>query len=156
MRKADMAVALGLLGLAMLVAWESLQLNIGWGLNGPEGGFFPFWLAVGLGVCCTIILSRAIWQASPTWSQPFVRWGGWVPTLKVALPATAMVVLTQMIGLYPAAALYIAFYMRWIGRHHWLLVLAVSLCIPLGSYFLFDKWFLIPMPKGWWGEYLGL
>jgi hypothetical protein len=79
-----------------------------------------------------------------------------VPTLKVALPATAMVVLTQMIGLYPAAALYIACYMRWIGRHHWLLVLAVSLCIPLGSYFLFDKWFLIPMPKGWWGEYLGL
>jgi hypothetical protein len=79
-----------------------------------------------------------------------------VPVLKVALPATAMVLLTQMIGLYPAAALYIAFYMRWIGRHHWLLVLAVSLCIPFGSYFLFDKWFLIPMPKGWWGEYLGL
>ena len=41
MRKADIAVALCLLGLAVLVAWESLQLNIGWGLNGPEGGFFP-------------------------------------------------------------------------------------------------------------------
>jgi hypothetical protein len=142
--------------LAVLVAWESLQLNIGWGLNGPEGGFFPFWLAVGLGVCCTIILAQTLWQVSPTWYQPFVRQGGWVPMLKVALPATAMVLLTQMIGLYPAAALYIAFYMRWIGRHHWLLVLAVSLCIPLGSYFLFDKWFLIPMPKGWWGEYFGL
>jgi hypothetical protein len=156
MRKADIAVALCLLGLAVLVAWESLQLNIGWGLNGPEGGFFPFWLAIGLGVCCTIILAQTLWQVSPTWYQPFVRRGGWAPMLQVALPATAMVVLTQMIGLYPAAALYIAFYMRWIGRHHWLLVLAVSLCVPLGSYFLFDKWFLIPMPKGWWGEYLGL
>ena len=156
MRQADIAVALCLLGLAVLVAWESLQLNISWGLNGPEGGFFPFWLAVGLGVCGTIILTQAIWQAAPTRRQPFVRRGGWVPLLQVALPATALVVLTQMIGLYPAAALYIAFYMRWMGRHHWLLVLAVSLCIPLGSYFLFDKWFLIPMPKGWWGAHLGL
>ena len=69
--------------------------------------------------------------------------------LKVALPATAMVALTETIGLYPAAALYIAFCMRWLGRHHWLLVLTLSLGIPLGSYFLFDKWFLIPMPKGW-------
>jgi hypothetical protein len=76
--------------------------------------------------------------------------------LTVALPALALVVLTEMIGLYLAAALYIGFNMRWIGRHHWLLVLALSLGIPLGSYFLFDKWFLIPMPKGWWGAYLGL
>ena len=156
MRQADIAFALCLLGLAVLVARESLQLNIGWGLNGPEGGFFPFWLAVGLGVCSMSILVRAIWQASSTLHQPLVRKGGWVPLLKVAIPATVMVALTELIGLYLAAALYIAFYMRGIGRHHWLLVLAVSICIPLGSYFLFDKWFLIPMPKGWWGAYLGL
>jgi hypothetical protein len=74
----------------------------------------------------------------------------------VALPAVALVALTEMIGLYLAAVLYIGFTMRYIGRHHWLLVLTLSIGIPLGSYFLFDKWFLIPMPKGWWGEHLGL
>jgi hypothetical protein len=155
MRQADIVCALCLLGLALLVAWESLQLHIGWGLNGPEGGFFPFWLAVGLGVCCTVILTQAIWPAVPALLQPFVKPGGWVPLLQVALPATTLVVLTGMIGLYPAAALYIAFYMRWIGRYNWPFVLAVGICIPLGSYFLFDKWFLIPMPKGWWGAYFG-
>lgn len=41
MRQADIVFALGLLVLAGLVARESLALNIGWGLNGPEGGFFP-------------------------------------------------------------------------------------------------------------------
>jgi putative tricarboxylic transport membrane protein len=46
--------------------------------------------------------------------------------------------------------------MRWVGQHRWPLVLGVSICLPLGSYFLFDKWFLIPMPKGLWGEHLGL
>jgi putative tricarboxylic transport membrane protein len=156
MRQADIVCALCLLGLAMLVAWESLKLHVGWGLNGPEGGFFPFWLAVGLGVCCMSILAQAIWHVAPALLQPFVKPEGWVPLLQVALPATAMVVLTEIIGLYLAAALYIAFYMRWIGRYNWPLVLAISICIPLGSYFLFDKWFLIPMPKGWWGAHLGL
>ena len=37
-----------------------------------------------------------------------------------------------------------------------LIALAVSIGLPLGSYFLFDKWFMIPMPKGLWGEHLGL
>jgi hypothetical protein len=41
MHNADIVFALCLLGLAVLVAWESLTLNIGWGLNGPESGFFP-------------------------------------------------------------------------------------------------------------------
>ena len=156
MRQADIVCALCLLGLAMLVAWESLQLNVGWGLNGPEGGFFPFWLAVGLGVCCAVILAQAIWHVTPALRQPFVKPQGWIPLLQVALPAAAMVLLTEIVGLYPAAALYIAFYMRWIGRYDWPSVLAVSICIPLGSYFLFDKWFLIPMPKGWWGAHFGL
>jgi putative tricarboxylic transport membrane protein len=156
MRKADVGFALILLGIAVLVAWESLQLDIGWGLNGPAGGFFPFWLAVGLAICCLVILGQAFLNTSPAVRQPLVKPGGWVPILKVAAPATAMVALTEMIGLYPAAALYIGFYMRWVGKHHWLLVLAVSLGVPLGSYVIFHKWFLIPMPTGWWGEYLGL
>jgi len=41
MRKADIVFAFGLLVLAGLAAWESLALHIGWGINGPEGGFFP-------------------------------------------------------------------------------------------------------------------
>jgi putative tricarboxylic transport membrane protein len=156
MRKADVGVALLLLALAILVAWEALKLDIGWGVNGPEGGFFPFWLAVGLGVCCSVILAKALGSTAAALRQPLVRPGGWLPILKVALPATAMVALTEMIGLYPAAALYIGVYMRWIGKHDWLLVLAVSLGVPLCSYAIFDAWFLIPMPKGRWGEYLGL
>jgi hypothetical protein len=156
MRRADIGFALILLVLAVLVAWESLRLDIGWGLNGPKGGFFPFWLAVGLACCCLVILVQAFRSTFPTLRQPLVRPGGWVPLFKVAGPATAMVALTEMIGLYLAAALYIGFYMRWIGKHHWLLVLAVSLGVPLSSYVIFDKWFLIPMPKGWWGEHLSL
>ena len=156
MRQADIVFALGLLVLAGLVARESLALHIGWGINGPEGGFFPFWLAVGLALCSLVILGQAIWPAAPALRKPLVASGGWAPLLTVALPAITMVALAECIGLYPATALYLAFSMRWVGQHRWPLVLAVSLGLPLGSYFLFDKWFLLPMPKGLWGEHLGL
>jgi len=98
--------------LAGLVAWESLALNIGWGINGPEGGFFPFWLALGLGVCSLVILAQAVRHAVPALHKPLVASGGWAPLLTVAIPAIAMVALSEFIGLYPGTALYLAFYMR--------------------------------------------
>jgi putative tricarboxylic transport membrane protein len=156
MRTADIIVAIALLGLALLTAWESLQLDIGWGLNGPKGGFFPFWLAVGLAFCGVCILLQAVWHAAPHMPQPFIKRSGWVPVLKVALPAMAMVALTALIGLHLAAALYLGVYMRWIGKHRWPLVLTVSILVPLCSYLVFDRWFLLPIPKGVWGERFGL
>jgi len=156
MRKADIACGLALLILGGLVLWESLKLKIGWGLNGPEGGFFPFWLAAGLVICSGAILLKAFFLDSPHGRLPFVRKGGWVPVVKVAIPAFGMVALTEAVGLYPAAAVYLAVYMRWIGRHRWITILLVSILLPVASYFIFDKWFLIPMPKGYWTVISGL
>ena len=70
------------------------------------------------------------------------------PVLRVVLPAALMVFLTQYIGLYVAAALYMAFYMRLIGKHRWRTVLLISILLPAGFYYVFDKLFLIPMPSG--------
>ncbi len=156
MRKADIACGLVLLLMGGLVMWESLKLKIGWGLNGPEGGFFPFWLAVGLVVCSAIVVIQAFLSGSLSGNQPFVRKGGWIPVIKVAIPAFGMVALTEAIGLYPAAALYLALYMRWIGKHRWTTIALVSILLPVVSYFVFDKWFLIPMPKGHWPWISGL
>ena len=156
MWKADIACGLVLLLLGGLVLWGSLTLKIGWGLNGPESGFFPFWLAVGLVICSGAIVLKAFFLGSSYTDRPFVRKGGWVPVVKVAVPAFGMVALTEAIGLYPAAAIYLAVYMRWIGRHRWVTILLVSILLPVASYFLFDKWFLIPMPKGYWTVISGL
>lgn len=156
MRKADIACGLALLLAGGLVMWESLKLKIGWGLNGPEAGFFPFWLATGLVVCSAIVVVKASRDLFLSGQIPFVKQGGWVPVVKVALPAFVMVALTEAFGLYPAAVVYLAVYMRWIGKHRWITTLSVSLLLPLSSYFVFDKWFLIPMPKGYWTWISGL
>ena len=80
-------------------------------------------------------------------AAPFVSREAVGPVLKMLLPATALVVLTQVIGLYVAAALYMGFYMRWIGRHSWLAV-AVRRWLPVVTFVIFEQWFLVPMPKG--------
>jgi hypothetical protein len=150
MRKAEITCGLALLALGILVIRESLKLNIGWGLNGPEAGFFPFWLALGLVICSAAVVLEAFLNPKTAARRPFISREGIVPVLKVALPAFGMVALTEAIGLYPAALIYLAVYMRWIGKHRWLTTAAISILVPVASYFIFDKWFLIPMPKGQW------
>ena len=38
-----------------------------------------------------------------------------------------MVLFTEYIGLYLAAGIYLAVYMRWIGKHRWVTVLILSI-----------------------------
>jgi uncharacterized membrane protein len=66
-----------------------------------------------------------------------------------------MVVLIQPAGLYVASALYIGFYMRWGGRHGWTAVVLCAVGIPLVTFLAFEKWFLVPMPKGPLETWLG-
>jgi putative tricarboxylic transport membrane protein len=75
--------------------------------------------------------------------------------LQVFWPAAAMVLLTRFVGLYVASALYIGFYMRWVGRHSWFAVVTLSVAIPVITFFTFELWFLVPMPKGPLEAWLG-
>jgi len=153
MRAADLTTTLVLLALAGLVLVDSVRLGIGWGTDGPKSGFFPFWLAVMSIVACVLI---AIQAARSKTGKPFLTREQAGPVLKVILPATGMVVATQLVGLYVGAALYIALYMRWIGRHAWWLVLVLSVFIPVVTFVIFERWFLVPMPKGPLEHWLGL
>jgi hypothetical protein len=38
--------------------------------------------------------------------------------------------------------------MRWVGRHSWLAVVGLGIAIPVVTFLIFEKWFLVPMPKG--------
>jgi hypothetical protein len=134
---------------------EGLRLGIGWGTDGPKAGFFPFWLGVGLAVSSGVVLSRVAMTRTGAFSKPFVDPGKLGPVLTVLIPAAGMVILTQVLGLYVASALYLGTYMRWIGRHRWTLVVPVSLGVPILTFFIFEKWFLVPMPKGPLEAWLG-
>jgi putative tricarboxylic transport membrane protein len=152
MRVADLVTASVIMLLGGVVVYDAVRLGIGWGTDGPKSGFFPFWLGVLLLVMCAGLLIQAALRAE---SRPFITREQLGPVLKVLWPAVAMVVLMQWIGLYVASALYIGFYMRWIGRHSWLAVVGLAVGVPLVAFIIFEKWFLVPMPKGPLEAWLG-
>jgi putative tricarboxylic transport membrane protein len=152
MRAADLVTALALIGLGVIVIVDALRLGIGWGLEGPQSGFFPFWLAVGMVIAATVILAQTL-RRGP--SGAFVTVARLRPVLAVLLPATAMVLIMEGLGLYVASALYLAFYMRWEGRHTWPTIVALGVGIPIVTFVVFERWFLVPMPKGPLEAWLG-
>jgi putative tricarboxylic transport membrane protein len=152
MRTADLTTALILIAGGALVIWDSLRLGIGWGSDGPQSGFFPFWLAVLLVGACAVIAVQAHRRAR---DRPFVTRQQLRPVLSTLLPSAAFVVLTQFIGLYVATMLFMGFYMRWIGRYGWVLVVGISVLFPIAIFVIFEKWFLVPMPKGPLEAWLG-
>jgi putative tricarboxylic transport membrane protein len=152
MRTADLVTALALMAVGVLVLADALRLGIGWGTDGPRSGFFPFWLAVLLLICCVAIAIQA-WRRQS--DKLFVSRDGVAPVLKMLLPAAAAVMATQFLGLYVAIALYMGLYMRWIGRHSWLAVALMSVAFPVVTFVVFERWFLVPMPKGPLETWLG-
>jgi hypothetical protein len=76
--------------------------------------------------------------------------------LSVIIPTTVYVFLVPYLGLYVASFLLIALFMRWLGHYGWPLVAGVSIGVPVLAFFMFEKWFLVPLPKGPLEDWLGL
>jgi len=152
MRAAELITASVLMLLGGIVIFDAVRLGFRWGADGPQSGFFPFWLALIMVVSCGIIFIQAAFDQT---HKSFVSREQLVPVLKVLLPAAAAVVLMQYVGLYVASAIYMGFYMRWVGRHAWLTVFVLAIAIPVATFLVFEKWFLVPMPKGPLEAWLG-
>jgi hypothetical protein len=45
--------------------------------------------------------------------------------------------------------------MRWIGRYPWVAAVALGIAFPVVTFLVFEKWFLVPMPKGPLETWLG-
>jgi len=158
MRAVDSMTAALLMLLSAAVIYEALRLGAGWGSEGPESGFFPFWLAILLALVSIVLFVQALRTRS---QEPFVTREQLIPVLKVLGPLAGFVLITDPpgpwsgLGLYVAAGLYLGFYMRWVGGHDWRTVVALATLIPVLTFLIFETWFLVPMPKGpvesWFG-----
>ena len=155
MRKADIVVSVMFLSLGIIMMVDSVRLGFKWGMNGPESGFFPFYLAVGLIICSLLVLRKvsAEYKKGVT-DKLLMPEGALKSILWVVIPATVMIVITEFVGLHIAAGVYLAFYMRAVGKIGWGTTLIVSILVPVSLYITFDKFFLVPLPQGLWGAKL--
>ena len=63
-------------------------------------------------------------------------------------PTVGFVVLIEFLGIYVAAAIFISFFMVWLGRYSLIKAIPVGVAVPAALFWLFEIMFLIPLPKG--------
>jgi len=152
-RHVEMGVAavMGLLGAITVVG--SLQVGIGWAAEGPQSGFFPFWIGI-------LIVAASGYNFVRAFAVPgrklFADWGQIRQVLKVVWPMAIYVGAVPWLGIYVSSALLMMGFMRWLGRYGWALTLGVSIGLQILAYLTFERWFLVPLPKGPLEDWLGL
>ena len=152
-RSMEIAVAAITFALGALVVADSLRLGSGWGDDGPKAGYFPFY--IGLIICIGSIVN-AVMAVRDHKAGSFVSRGQLRDVLRALVPMVLFVGLIGFLGLYLAGAVYIAFFMRWIGKYSWVKVAVVSLGTTGAFFVLFDLWFKVPLVKGPLEALLGL
>jgi putative tricarboxylic transport membrane protein len=151
-RAVEIGVAIAMLLFAAIVMYGAWLAGINWGAEGPRAGFFPFYVGLSILLATLVNLAHAL---SSDRTKLFAEWGQLRQVLSVVIPTAVYVALVPWIGLYVASFLLIAVFMKWLGRYTWVLTLGVAIAVPLIAFLLFERWFLVPLPKGPIEEMLG-
>lgn len=150
----ELIVALLLAAIAVLVITDSVRVGTGWADDGPRAGYFPFYIGLAL-------LGSSVWIAL----GQLRRWHALTPfttraeagrVLSVLWPMVLYVALIKVLGIYVASAVLIAWFMTRHGRHGIAARVAVPIGVPIAVFAVFERWFLVPLPKGPLEALLGL
>jgi putative tricarboxylic transport membrane protein len=150
----DTIVAAILMGVGALVMVSSYELGAGWSPTGPESGYFPFYIGGLILLSSTATLLATLFTRSPN-RTPFAESERFGRVLQVLIPSFIFAFAIDYIGIYVAGGLFIAFFMWWLGKYPLLKVVLVSVLVPLVLFFVFELWFLVPLPKGPLEAYFG-
>ena len=145
----EIVVAAAFLAFGAVVVWDSRRLGSQWGSDGPQAGYFPYYIGLFICVSAIVNLYSGITKAS---GKPFVMWGQLRMILIVMVPCVIYVGLVANpwygLGIYVASALFIAFFMRFLGKYGWAKIAAVSVGTMVVFFLMFEVWFKVPLPKG--------
>ncbi len=146
-RAVEIGVALFTLAIGVIILIGSLSAGIGWSFEGPQAGFFPFYISLFvIGASCINLFQVA--RAELSGGRPFATWEELRRVMSVVIPTAIYVVLVPNLGIYVSSILLIGVFMMWLGRYDWKMTLPLAIGIPAIAYLVFERWFLIPLPKG--------
>ncbi|QTL04899.1 tripartite tricarboxylate transporter TctB family protein [Aquabacter sp. L1I39] len=146
-RTMDVVVALLFMGVAALVMADSWRVGARWASDGPQAGYFPFYVGLIMFVASLGTLVQNLVTKTPNLTN-FVDREQLGSVLKVLVPTIVYVVLIEVIGIYVASMIFIAFFMAWLGKYKWQVIAPVAVGVPLVLFVMFEIWFLVPLPKG--------
>ena len=130
--------------------FKSAELNIGWVAGrGPGSGAWPFWLSTGMLLASLTTIYRWFRKITPE-SRNTTLYMTRDTVVIVGVSAGAILFLlaaTHWIGIYASLMLFLLFYIKFVGRHSWLLSIALTVGIPIFVFGLFEWALKIPLPK---------
>lgn len=149
MRWMELVVAALFVLLGAIVIKDSFRTGFQWGSDGPEPGYFPFYIGL-------ILVAGAAWVSIQTimnWKkdggeETFSTVAEFKLVLKMLAPTIVYVVVLIFMGLYVSSILFIAFFMVWQGKYSYFKSVAVGFSVCAILFALFELWFLVPLPKG--------
>ena len=147
MRWPELLMAAFMLGVAALVITDSLRVGTDWGDDGPKSGYFPFYIGLLLAISSGWILVNQLRR----WSQDtevFAEHAQLRLVMAVFVPMVVYVLMIFGIGIYFSSAVLIGYFMFRYGRYSWVITLPVAIGVPLFFYVVFERWFLVMLPKG--------
>jgi putative tricarboxylic transport membrane protein len=153
-RTVETVVYLLLTALALLLAFDNWRTGMGWASDGPQAGYFPFYLSVILAAASVFGLV-SIFLSRMDEGKTFVTRDQLRRVMQVFVPTFLFCLCTQWLGLYVASLLLIAGFMWMVGRIALWKSLLTSLVFSMVMFVTFDVAFDVIMPKGpieaWFG-----
>ena len=147
--EAATALMTGAFGAAVVVS--SLDNGIGWSSAGVESGTFPF--IVGL-----VIAAGSLFNLVQGWLHARAVILGPTELRRLGIlfvPAAVFVGLIPLIGMYPAAAIYMFGALAWHKRGSLVVAALAAVGAALALYLIFELTFQISLPRGALGTLLG-
>lgn len=152
MRRAEIITA-GIMALfSIYLMVKSSELEIGYIRGeGPGGGFWPFWLSAIMLVCTGLIAVNWLRRTSPPSqsTEPMIDDYGVKMLMLVGGGLAAFIGLVYVVGMYGATLLFLIYYIRFLGRHSWLVTLLIAVGVPVFLFFFFDVSMRLILPKGY-------
>lgn len=151
MRAAELVMAGVFLAFGALVMWDSKRLGSAWADDGPQAGYFPFYIGLFIVVASAANIFRAL-NLGEKGRAAFVEWGQLRMVLSVMLPTCVYVALIDnpwfSLGIYLASAVFIAYFMWRLGKYGPAKIVPVALGVVVFFFLMFEIWFKVPLPKG--------
>lgn len=145
-RNVEIGLAALILLFGLIIVGGALKAGIGWGFDGPRAGFFPFYVGLLVIIAAAITLYQVI---SDTGSKKiFADWDQLRQVLSVALPTLAYIIMIAFLGIYISSAALIAYFMLVISSFGYLRTALIAILVPIMTFIVFEKWFLVALPKG--------
>ena len=149
-RMMDIITSLLFIAVGLVVMVGSLKLGASWGSDGPEAGYFPFYISLIILLSSTVTLFQSVVVDGKKETETFVDKESFKQVMAVLLPAIVFVLGVQLIGIYVSSVIYIAVFMVWLGKYPLWKAAAVSIGVSVALYLMFEYWFQVPLPHGSW------